>query len=98
MRSAFRRGHIFAAVVNVPTDIATGDVGISNQCHHDMNEILTYSLSRPKGMLNRQTRRRAFLQVAKTAMHTGGKILQKCQRTTSVPFRRGDLLRPLLSL
>src|ERR1017187_5513464 len=98
MRSAFRRGHILAAVVNVSTDIATGNVGISNQCDHDMNEILTYSLSRPKGMLNRQTPRRAFLHVAKAAMHTGGKILQKCQRAPSVSLCRADLFCQLFKL
>src|ERR1700690_945535 len=98
IRSAFRRWHIFAAVVNVSTDIATGYVCISNQCDHDMNEILTYSLSRPKGMFNRQTRRRAFLQVAKTAMHPGGNILQKCQRAPSVPFRRADFFCQLFKL
>src|SRR5450432_671752 len=98
MRSAFRRGHIFAALVNVSTDVATGNFGISNQCDHDMNEILTYSLSGAKGMLNRQTRRRAFLQVAKTVMHTGGNILQKCQRAPSVSFRRADFSCQLFEL
>src|ERR1035438_8168487 len=98
MRRAFRRGHIFAALVNVSTDIATGNVSISNQFDHDMNEILTYSLSRPKSMLNRQTPRRAFLHVAKTAMHTGGKILQKCQRAPAISFCRADLFCQLFKL
>src|ERR1019366_3477026 len=49
-------------------------------------------------LLNRRTYRGAFLDVAKTAMHTGGKILQKCQRAPSVPFRRADLFCQLFKL
>src|SRR5208282_6595392 len=99
MGSAVHRGvSIFAAVVKVSTDIATGNFGISNQCDHDMSKILTYTLSRPQGMLNRRSYRGASLDVAKTAMHTGGKILEKCQRASSIPFRRADLLCQLFKL
>src|SRR5580658_4070114 len=99
MRSAVRRGmRIFGAMVKVSTHIATGDFGISNECDHDMSKILTYTLSRPKGMLNRQTYHDAVLDAAKTAMHTGGSILQKCQRASSIPFRRADLLCQLFKL
>ena len=93
MPSAARRGMpIFAGMVKISTDIATGNFGISNECDHDMSKILTYSLSRPKGMRNRRTYRRVFLYVAKTAMHAGGKIVQKRQRASSIPFARADLL------
>ena len=99
MRIAVRRGmRIFASVVKVSTDIATGNFGISNKCDHDMSKILAYTLSRPKGMLNRRAYRGSFLDVAKTSMHTGGKILQKCQRTSSIPFSRADFLCQLVKL
>src|SRR5450755_1029772 len=99
MRSAVRRGmRIFAAAVKVSTDIATRNFGISTECNHDMSKILTYTLSQPKGMLNRRTYRSALLDVVKTAMHTGGKILEKCQRASAIPFRRADLLCQLFQL
>src|SRR5450755_1324547 len=73
MGSAVRRGmRILAAAVKVSTDIATRNFGISNECDHDMSKILTYTLSQPKGMLNRRTYHGALLDVVKTAMHTGG--------------------------
>jgi hypothetical protein len=70
-------------MVNVSTDVTTGNFGVSSERDHDMSKILTHTLSRPEGMLDRQTHRGAFLGVAKTAMHSCGKILQTCQRAPS---------------
>ena len=76
MRRAVGRGvPTFAALIKVSAHVTAGNSGISNQRNHDVREVLTYSLSRSKGMLDGRIYGSTFLYVTETIVHASDDIV-----------------------